>query len=146
MRRIVRTGQQIKACERGMAALEFVLLAPALLMLAFAIIVYSFYFSAQMGIRHAASEAARAATAGLGSAERVNLATSRAQAVLASYGSLLSSGGTAPTVTTSADGTGSFKVEISYDMSGSPIMHYAGFLPMPASIITARAIVTNGSY
>ena len=146
MRRIVRTGSRIKACERGMAALEFVLLAPALLMLAFAIIVYSFYFSAQMGIRHAASEAARAATAGLGSAERASLATSRAQTVIASYGSLLSSGGSAPSVTTSADGSGSFKVQISYDMSASPIMRYAGFLPMPASTITASAVVTNGSY
>ena len=137
--------RHILACDRGMAALEFVLLAPALLMLAFAIIVYSFYFSAQMGIRHAASEGARAAMAGLGSAERTTLATTRASQVLASYGSLLSANG-GPTVTTSAAGTGTFKVLISYNMMGSPIMRYGRFIPLPASTITASAVVTNGSY
>ncbi len=146
MCRIGKIGRHVLTCERGMAALEFVLLAPALLMLAFAIIVNSFYFSAQMGIRHAASEAARAATAGLGSAERTSLATSKAQAVLASYGSLLSANGVHPTVTAGVDGTGSFKVEVSYDMSASPIMRYAGFIPLPASTITAKAVVINGSY
>ncbi|MBO9580453.1 MAG: pilus assembly protein [Sphingobium sp.] len=146
MRRIANIGRHVLACRRGMAALEFALLAPALLMLAFAIIVYSIYFAAQMGIRHAASEAARAAMAGLGSTERATLATTRAQQVLQSYGRLLSANGASPIVTTSTDGVGSFKVQISYNMSSSPIMRYAGFIPLPASTITANAVVTNGSY
>ena len=41
-------------CQKGIAALEFALVAPALLMLIFAIIIYSFWFSALLGVRHAA--------------------------------------------------------------------------------------------
>lgn len=69
-------------CTRGMAALEFVFLAPALLLLVFGTIVYSIYFSALIGVRQAAAEGARAAVAGLSSTERASLATARAAAVM----------------------------------------------------------------
>jgi len=49
--------RQLRACEQGLAALEFALLAPALLMLVFAVVLYSFYFAALMGVRHARSRA-----------------------------------------------------------------------------------------
>ena len=51
-------------CEKGMAALEFILIAPALFALIFMIVLYSFYFAALMGVRQAAAEGARAAVAG----------------------------------------------------------------------------------
>jgi Flp pilus assembly protein TadG len=137
--------RRILTCTKGIAALEFALLAPALLMLAFAIIVYSFWFSALMGVRHAAAEGARAAMAGLSADERATHARARAQSVLTAYGSLLASGGT-PQINAAPDGTGIFKVEVRYDMSGSPLMRYAGFLPMPSTNLTASVIVTNGSY
>ena len=128
-----------------MAALEFALIAPALLMLVFAIIIYSFWFSALLGVRHAATEGARAAMAGLSASERANLARSRAQAVIAGYGRLLSSGGT-PRIDATPDGTGMFKVEVRYDMSGSPLMRYASFIPLPSTTLAATVVVTNGSY
>lgn len=131
--------------ERGIAALEFALLAPALLMLVFAVMVYSLYFSTLMGVRQAAVEGARAAVAGLSTTERSQLARDRAQAVIGRYGSLLSSGG-GTAVTVGPDGTGLFRVQVSHDMRGSPIMRYAGFLPMPSPNVTASSIVTNGSY
>lgn len=132
-------------CQGGLAALEFALIAPALLMLVLAIILYSFWFSALLGVRQAASEGARAAMAGLSTAERVSLAQSRAQAVIDGYGRLLSSGGTAR-IEASPDGTGMFRVEVRYDLSGSPLMRYAGFIPMPSPTLAATVIVTNGSY
>ncbi len=132
-------------CQKGIAALEFALVTPALLMLIFAIIIYSFWFSALLGVRHAAAEGARAAMAGLSSSERADLARSRAQAVIKGYGTLLASGG-APDIQAQPDGIGQFKVQVSYDMSGSPLIRYASFIPLPSTTLGATVIVTNGSY
>ena len=132
-------------CQKGIAALEFALVTPALLMLIFAIIIYSFWFSALLGVRHAAAEGARAAMAGLSSSERATLARTRAQAVINGYGTLLSSGGT-PDIQAAPDGIGQFKVQVRYDMSGSPLMRYSTFIPLPSTTLDATVIVTNGSY
>ena len=137
--------RQLRTCEQGLAALEFALLAPALLMLVFAVVLYSFYFAALMGVRHAAIEGARAAVAGLSTAERTALAQDRAQAVISGYGTLLAAGG-GPVVTAGPDATGTFRVRVSYNMSGSPMMRYAAFVPMPSPTVSASVIVTNGSY
>ena len=128
-----------------MAALEFALLAPALLMLVFAIIIYSFWFSALLGVRHAAAEGARAAMAGLSAGEHTTLARTRAQAVIDGYGALLSSGGT-PSVEAQPDGRGLFKVQVRYDMSRSRLIRYANFIPLPSTTLGATVTVTNGSY
>lgn len=141
----MRHFRRVLACDKGMAALEFALIAPALLMLVFAIIIYSFWFSALMGVRHAAAEGARAAMAGLSVAERSTLARDRARAVIDGYGSLLASGST-PQIDAVPDGTGLFKVSVRYDMSGSPLLRYAAFIPMPSTSLDATVIVTNGSY
>lgn len=130
--------------RQGTAALEFAFLAPALLSLAFGIIVYSIYFTVVIGVRQAASEGARAAVAGLSPAERVTLAQMRASQVLSGYGSLL--GGSQPQIVAAPDGTGVFKVTVNYDISGSPIMRYGAFVPLPAKIVTASVMVTNGGY
>lgn len=142
---IPRRCPRILTCDKGMAALEFALIAPALLMLVFAIIIYSFWFSALIGVRHAAAEGARAAMAGLSSTERATLARSRAEAVLAGYRALLPSTGS-PVIQAGPDGTGLFSVEVRYDMSGSSLLRYTPFLPMPTTNLSARVIVTNGSY
>ncbi|WP_176598322.1 MULTISPECIES: TadE/TadG family type IV pilus assembly protein [Sphingobium] len=137
--------RRLPACDRGLAALEFALLAPALLMLVFAIVLYSFYFAALMGVRHAAVEGARAAVAGLSTAERTALAQSRARAVVDGYGTLLAAGG-GPVITAGPDATGTFRVQVRYSLSGSPMMRYAAFVPMPSPTVSASVIVTNGSY
>lgn len=146
MRITARAPSRLLKCQRGVAALEFVFLAPALLALAFSIVVYSLYFTALIGVRQAATEGARAAVAGLSTAERVSLATTRAQEVITGYGSFLR-GSKTPQITAAAGSTaGTFKVEVSYDMSGSPIMRYGSFVPLPASNLKASVTVTNGGY
>lgn len=132
-------------CEKGLAALEFAVLAPVLLMLVFSVIVYSIYFTTLYGVRQASSEGARAALAGLSSAERTTLATQRAQAVAESFRAI-AGGSSAFVVQTGTEGSDVFKVTVSYDMSGSPIMRYAGFLPLPSTTVEATTRVTNGSY
>jgi Flp pilus assembly protein TadG len=134
----------LRRSKSGIAALEFALLAPALLMIAFGVIVYSIYFTAVIGVRQAASEGARAAMAGLSPPERMMLAQTRAVQVLQGYGSLI--GGSQPLVVAAPDGTGVFKVTVSYDMSASPIMRYGNFVPLPSANIVASVMVTNGGY
>lgn len=140
-----RRSRRLLTCQKGIAALEFALIAPALLMLVFAIIIYSFWFSALLGVRHAAAEGARAAMAGLSSSERATLARTRAQAVIDGYGELLRSGAP-PVIQAEPDGIGQFKVQVRYDMSGSPLIHYASLIPLPSTTLRATVIVTNGSY
>jgi len=132
-------------CNKGLAALEFAVLAPVLLMLAFSVIVYSIYFTTLYGVRQASSEGARAALAGLSSAERSTLAQERAQEVAESFRAIVG-GNNAFVVETQSEGSEVFKVTVSYDMSGSPIMNYAGFIPLPSSTVEATTRVTNGSY
>ncbi|QDK35421.1 pilus assembly protein TadE [Sphingomonas sp. IC081] len=136
---------RLRRCTRGMAALEFVFLAPALLLLVFGTIVYSIYFSALIGVRQAAAEGARAAVAGLSSPERASLARARAAAVMDNYKTLLGNSST-PVITASADGTGAFTVAVSYDMSRSPIMRYGNMVPLPTANLSASVTVTNGGY
>lgn len=114
-------------------------------MLAFGIIVYSVYFSAYMGVRQAASEGARAAMAGLDSAERTQFATTRAQQVIDNYGAIFTSGD-GPQVTAAAIGVGVFEVRVRYDMSAHPITRFTPFIPLPQSEIVSAVVVTNGSY
>lgn len=145
MRNSAGAADRLLKCNRGMAALEFVFLAPALLALVFGIIIYSIYFSALIGVRQAAAEGARAAVAGLSTSERVDLAQKRAKQVVDGYGRILGSG-TSAVITASSDGVGAFKVKVSYDMSGSPIMKYGNFVPLPSSNVEASVVVTNGGY
>lgn len=146
MRMSARTTLRLLKCERGIAALEFVFLAPALLALVFSIIIYSIYFTASIGVKQAAAEGARAAVAGLSGTERVALAQARAAAVIENYRGVL--GSTAQPVITAGAGatTGTFRVQVSYDMSGSPIMRYGNFIPLPSSNVQASVTVTNGGY
>jgi len=142
---IARRLRRLIADDGGLAALEFVFLAPALLMLAFAIVIYSIYFTALIGVREAAAEGARAAVAGLSSSERASLANARAREVVDTYGTLLG-GGSAPAISTSALGSGGFSVTVAYDMSGSPMMRYGSFIPLPSPNVSATVTVNNGSY
>lgn len=146
MRMTARTPLRLLKCDRGIAALEFALLAPALLALVFSVIIYSIYFTALTGVRQAAAEGARAAVAGLSLSERVTLARERAQKVIDNYGSLL--GGQSPPeiMAGAGDTSGTFRVEVRYDMSGSPIMKYGAFVPLPDSNVEASVTVTNGGY
>jgi Flp pilus assembly protein TadG len=130
-----------------MAAVEFALVAPVLLMMIFAVIVYSVYFSAFLGVRQAAAEGARAAMAGMSNGERSSLAIARATTVLSGYGALTGVPVTSIKITTAAQqATGLLKVTVSYDISTSPIMRYGTLLPLPAKTIISEITVANGSY
>jgi Flp pilus assembly protein TadG len=140
----VTVSQRFRRCDSGLAAVEFALIAPILLMLIFGIIIYSLYFCAYMGVRVAATEGARAAVMGLSPAERTSLATARVTHVLAAYRPLIGAG--TPTIEAVPSGAGLFRVRVRFDIRNSPIMNYAILLPKPDTILQAEIIVSNGSY
>lgn len=137
------TTSRLLKCERGVVALEFVILAPALLALVFGIVIYSLYFAASIGVQQAASEGARAAVAGLSKTERDTLAKTRADQVIENYRSVLGNGPKADVKLTSASGT--YTVTVSYNVGATAMMKY-NLIPLPAKIITASVTVTNGGY
>ncbi len=134
----------LASCERGLVALELAIIAPVLLALMFGIVTYSLYFVTVLGVRHAAAEGARAAMAGLSTGERSTLAQARVTTVAAAYGALLSPADL--DVTAEKDGTGLFRVRVTYDMGTNSILRFGAFLPMPSPTIEASVVVTNGSY
>lgn len=122
------------------------MLAPALLALMFGVIVYSIYFAALIGVQHAAAEGARAAVAGLSTEERVTLAQTRASDVIKDYLPVLGTSAQPVIAAAAGPSSGTFRVQVSYDMSGNPIMRYGGFIPLPDKNLTASVTVTNGGY
>ncbi len=128
-----------------MAALEFAVLAPVLLLLVFSTIIYSIYFTSLIGVRQAASEGARAGLAALSASERNQLAEERAREVVENFRSIMG-GDNEVAIVTQSQSSDVFEITVSYDMSASPIMAYARFLPLPSSTVEATVKVTNGSY
>lgn len=73
-----RRARALRRCAAGAAALEFAVVMPAFLALAFAIIDFSRYAFTLISVRQAAAEAVRAASMGRPAAEVQTLARARA--------------------------------------------------------------------
>jgi Flp pilus assembly protein TadG len=132
------------AAEGGMAAVEFALVAPLLLALAFGIVVFSLYLAAWIGVVHAAAEGARASVAGMGEAERETLANARVQAVVSGYAPLLD---TAKVVVAyPAAAAGYFSVSVTYPVAELGLAAYSALAPVPSLSPTRTATVTVGGY
>ncbi len=131
-------------CEGGMAALEFALVAPLLLTLAFGIVVFSLYLAAWLGVIHAAAEGARASVAGMGSTERQTLAAGRIMAVVAGYSPLLDTAKVQ--IAYPAASAGYFSVSVTYPVVELGLARYAALAPSPGLSPTRTATVTTGGY
>ncbi|MGO1074261.1 TadE/TadG family type IV pilus assembly protein [Inquilinus sp. CA228] len=128
-----------------MAAVEFILVAPAFLAIVFGILIYGFYFGTWIAISQAAAEGARASVAGMSPMERASLAQAAATAVLENYGSLLDSENW--TITAQPGATPStFQVSVQYDLSGKAFENFADLLPVPTDTPTATMTVGYGGY
>lgn len=124
-----------------MAAIEFAFVAPVLLALILGILAFGFQFVANIAATQAASEGARAAAAGLTTAERQTLGRNAALAVLTSYGGLAAPPrGTVPTPTVNATSvTVTVNINLAdYGIRALPLV--GSVLPMPT---TASATVTT---
>lgn len=140
MRRRAGGRRGLGTCERGVALLEFALVAPLFLLLLLGVVAYGLFFATQIAVVTAASEGARASIPGLSSGERNILATRAAQAVIQGYAPLLKPSSATVTAGDATGGTGLFQVTVAY---AAPFA--APLVPMPGSP-SYTATVSNGGY
>jgi Flp pilus assembly protein TadG len=129
----------------GTAAVEFVLVAPLFLMLAYGAVVYGIFFATWVAVSEAASEGARASLAGLSSTERQSLASTTVNRVFSAYQPLLSTQNMTlsfPTQTTA----GLFAVSIGYDFTNTSLANFATLVPLPNLKPQITVTVSNGGY
>jgi len=127
------------------ASVEFALILPFFIMLIFGIIAYASVYMILNGVQQLAAEAARASVGGLSDTERNQLALAYINTNTAAYPFLnpqkmvISSGTTGTLAPT-------YKVQISYDMTGSLIYDFIRFLPLPPPQLVRSAAIQRGGY
>jgi len=126
--------------REGVAAVEFALVGPILVLLLIGIVVYGGWFLMAQSVQALASEGARAAIGGLDAAERDGLA--RREVSEAVRGVALNPDHTTIEVMEDA---GRLRVVV-YDASDSLIMVLGGMLPRPPSVIRRSAVIHVGDY
>ncbi len=127
--------------RRGIAAVEFALVAPVFLLIVAGIVTYGMYFAVQVAVTEAAAEGARVSVAGLTASERAVLANQAAAVVINSYRPMLTAASATITAAPSAGNALLFTVTVSYP--------YTNFVPIMvplAATPTATITVSNGGY
>ena len=129
--------------RRGATAVEFALVAPMLILLLFGIVAFGAVLSVQNGLQQLVAEAARASVAGLSDTERTQLAQA---VVTANAGSYAFIDPTKIGLSTSDPTVSSFKVTVTYDMSGLFAYGLLSNLPLPNPAVTRSAVVQRGGF
>lgn len=127
--------------RRGVAAIEFAIVAPLLIMMMFGMIMYGSWFWMAHSVQSMASEGARAAIAGLDPAEREQLARAFVGLQVGDLG--LDSAKAAVEVESTPN---VIRVDIAYDASDHPLMALSGLIPSPPKVIRRTAVVRLGGY
>ena len=131
------------AAEEGVAAVEFALILPLLLVLVFGIVDYGYYFLLSMECTHAAREGARkgAVEPDVGSA--VAAAETAAENYLTGVG--LGSGANAPDVAATTAVDEAFETELTVTVTLGDFEPLVGFLiPMPTAILASSSMHYEG--
>lgn len=127
--------------RRGVAAIEFAIVVPLLIMMMFGMIMYGSWFWMAHSVQSMASEGARAAIAGLDPAEREQLARAFVGLQVGDLG--LDSAKAAVEVESTPN---VIRVDIAYDASDHPLMALSGLIPSPPKVIRRTAVVRLGGY
>jgi Flp pilus assembly protein TadG len=127
----------------GAAAVEFALVAPMLVALLLGIVAFGSFLGFAHGLQTIASEAARAAVAGLDTAERVALATDAARRGLAANPLLT---GSAITIAAGPDMSDPdlFTVTLRGDLNATMLHLVPRQIPMPRSLARTASIRRGG--
>lgn len=133
------------ADRQGIAAVEFALVLPILLILTFGILCYGSYFGVLNGVQQLAAEAARASIAGLTDTERVAAAKANIASGASSY-PFLSPARLSVSSATTDPVTNAFTVTLTYDASDMVIFRLPQFVPLPPSTIARSATIQKGGY
>jgi len=128
--------------SRGVAAIEFALIAPVFFMITLGIIVYGVYFTTWIAVTQIASESARAALGGLTTAEQTSLATTRYTTMIGYYAPLLTSSSASISFPTAS--SGSVAVQVTYDFTSFGFSAFT-LLPVPTTKPSVTVTVSSGS-
>lgn len=132
-------------CRKAASAVEFALVMPLFLVLAFGIVVFGSYLAAVHGVQQLAAEAARVSVAGLDDGERRTLALDYIAANAGAY-PMIAPAQLAVGAATSTEAGRVFEVTVDYDASGMFIFALPRFVPLPPSRIVRRAAIPFGGY
>jgi Flp pilus assembly protein TadG len=130
-------------CNVGASAVEFALVAPLLLALMLGTVALGSFLGFAHSLQTAASESARAAVAGLDSAERTAIATEAAQRNIASS-LLLRANAVVIDARPDAANPDVFTVTLSYDLNTTLLAVIPRIVPMPQTLTRSASIRRGG--
>lgn len=138
---MLRRDKRSARTREGVAAVEFAIVFPVLLLMLIGMVVYGSWFWLAHSVQSLAYESARASLGGLNPAERRSLAMDFVTLRSAEIGVPVE----ASSVVISSDAQ-VIRVEINYDVSTHPIMALRGLTVTPPQTITKEAVVRLGGY
>lgn len=132
-------------CNKGVAALEFAIVAPVMMFLLFGIVAYGVFFGAVHSVQQLAANSARAAMGGFDLEEREMLVRQHVSAVLGSD-SFLKEPYLDVRVEDVAEQPDFIRVTVTYDASELPIWNIYDGLPLPEKVISRSSVIRTGGY
>lgn len=136
---------EIRKDCRGVAAIEFAMIAPVFFILLLGIAAYGVYFSAVSSLQELTADAARASVAGMSVTERQTIVTNYVAESRTQYRLLSGHPITVTTAPYPGDPT-RYSVTLRTDISNLPLQVTTGFIPMPSAVIQRTAVVRIGGY
>lgn len=138
---------RVYASRSGVAAIEFAIVAPVLLLILIGIIVYGLYFGTVHAVQQLAADSARASVAGLTDSERVQLASRHALLGAGNFFLLDRSRLKVEANADADDVSGStFVVTLTYDASNLPIYTFGKLVALPPPMISRSASIRRGGF
>ncbi|MBN9061233.1 MAG: hypothetical protein BGP06_05530 [Rhizobiales bacterium 65-9] len=128
---------------RGVAALEFAIVAPLLITFLGGILIYGIYFATLHNLQQLVAEAGRATIAGLDDPERERLARRQIDATIGDY-PLLKRAHMQVTARTDPTSPERYVVSIAYDATHLGLSAFGSLLPQPPEHIERTAIIRKG--
>jgi Flp pilus assembly protein TadG len=133
-------------CDRaGVAALEFAIVTPVLLLMIFAMLAMGIYLMFVHEVQELASSAARSSVAGLNETERNSLAQQFVTNSVANS-ALLNAADISLQTTTSGTPPTNYAVTISYTLKDTPIPMLASLISVPLNNISRTSTIEFGGY
>lgn len=130
---------------RGVAAVEFAIVVPVLLMILFGIIAYGIFFGAANSLQQLAASSARAAMGGLDVDERQAIVETYVDSYFDRDGLLQREHLTVSVDALEHDET-LMAVSVRYDAGHLPLWNIYGGFPLPERVIERRALIRAGGH
>jgi Flp pilus assembly protein TadG len=138
-------GRRFLSNAKGVAAVEFALVAPVFLVMLLGILYYGIYFGAVSSVQELTADAARASVAGINQAERQTIVANYVKDSSADYLLLRDSTIAVEAAAFPGDPT-RYTVTLSTDATDLPLQTGLSLFPLPSKTIKRTAVVRIGGY